>query len=44
VTIVQNGIYDEDRFGIFAYPDGGKGAILRDPDGNLLALRAPAKR
>jgi hypothetical protein len=44
VSIVPNGLYAEDRFGTFAHPDGGKAAIIRDPDGNLLALREPVKR
>jgi hypothetical protein len=44
VNIVPNGIYREDRFGIFPHPDGGMGVIIRDPDGNLLALREPAMK
>ncbi len=41
VEIVPYGLYVRDKLGIFAFPDGSKGAMIRDPDGNLLLLREP---
>lgn len=41
VEFVPYGLYVRDKLGIFAFEDGGKGALIRDPDGNLLLLREP---
>jgi hypothetical protein len=39
VYIIPHGKSQEGKLGIFTHDDGAKGALIRDPDGNLLALR-----
>ncbi len=41
VRIEHQTLFETDRLGIFKFPDGGRGAIIRDPEGNLLTLREP---